>query len=140
MQSGVQLLRASARAHRVRVDSGSASKPPLFLVGVSFGAMLSVHTLLREPSFGGIDVAGVILLAAFIDVPRPPLLRLQEGLAPLLLAIGLGRARRAIRTLTWLVRQCCNAAVPQCRSAAVRIFRAAVPGQIHTSPVVSPTP
>jgi alpha-beta hydrolase superfamily lysophospholipase len=87
--------RQASQAEAFPVGSGEATgeAPPLFLAGVSFGGMLTIHTLLREPSAATLNPAGVVLLAPFIDVPRPLVLRIQEALAPMLLALGLGRVR-----------------------------------------------
>jgi alpha-beta hydrolase superfamily lysophospholipase len=67
---------------------GSGESLPVFLAGVSFGAMLSLHVVLRERlSLSTTPLAGVILIAPFIDVHRPLHLRIQEALGPLLSAL-----------------------------------------------------
>ena len=70
---------------------GGGDAIPVFLAGNSFGAMLTLHTLLlrrpEEVMAEDVKPAGVVLLAPFIDVPRPLLLRLQEAFAPLLSAL-----------------------------------------------------
>lgn len=60
----------------------------LFVAGNSFGAMLTLHTLMRrKEALEAVEPDGVILVAPFIDVPRPLILKIQESLAPVLSAL-----------------------------------------------------
>jgi len=65
-------------------ETGKKAPLPFFLMGNSFGAMVSLHTLLQESAAKPLEPAGVVMVAPFIDVPRPLLLKIQEALGPLL--------------------------------------------------------
>ena len=65
-------------------ETGAKAPLPFFLMGNSFGAMVSLHTLLQETAAKPLEPAGVVMVAPFIDVPRPLLLKIQEALGPLL--------------------------------------------------------
>lgn len=83
-------LQKQSRGEAYPIGAGApANEPavPIFLTGVSFGAMLTLHTVLRRPERVG-KIAGCAFVAPFVDIPRPLLLRVQEAFAPILSALA----------------------------------------------------
>ena len=99
-EAAQQRLAAEAAQHRWEAEAaqqrsglvGDGGGRPLIittkeLTGVSFGAMLTLHTVLRRPERVG-KIAGCAFVAPFVDIPRPLLLRVQEAFAPILSALA----------------------------------------------------